>query len=182
MLKPVRRVVTGHDAQGRSTVLHDGPAKMLVENPHWPGRGQTRLWITDALPASNVGTEDPAGRATRLEPPPGGTHFLITQVMPESDLSNLSAEDRENVHKALFAAVGTERTPGAATPAMHRTASIDYVTVLTGEVTLMLDDGEVTLRPFDTVVQRGTSHAWVNRGSSPALLAVVLVDAEPLAR
>jgi quercetin dioxygenase-like cupin family protein len=60
---------------------------------------------------------------------------------------------------------------------MHKTQTIDYVIVLKGEVTLVLDGDERDLKPFDVVIQRGTNHAWVNRGKEPALLAVVLVDA-----
>ena len=63
-------------------------------------------------------------------------------------------------------------------PAMHKTRTIDYVVLLSGEVTLLLDKGEVDLKPFDVVVQRGTNHAWVNKGKEPALIAAVLIDAK----
>jgi mannose-6-phosphate isomerase-like protein (cupin superfamily) len=182
MLKAIRRVVTGHDAAGMSRVVEDAPAQKVVENPHWPGRGQTRLWTSTGAPASNAGSDDPAPRANTLEPPPLGTHFLIAQVMPEADLEKLAPEQRQRIHEALFAAIGSPHAQSGDTarPAMHQTHTVDYVTVLSGEVTLVLDEGEVTLGRFDTVVQRGTKHAWVNRGSEPALLAVVLVDAKPL--
>ncbi len=65
-------------------------------------------------------------------------------------------------------------------PSMHRTKTVDYVVLLRGEVTMLLDEGEVHLRPFDVVVQRGTNHGWVNHGDETALLVGVLVDAEPL--
>jgi mannose-6-phosphate isomerase-like protein (cupin superfamily) len=64
-------------------------------------------------------------------------------------------------------------------PAMHKTRTVDYVILLSGKVTMLLDEGEVHLEPFDVVIQRGTNHAWVNRGSEPAVLAGILVDAEP---
>ena len=67
-------------------------------------------------------------------------------------------------------------------PAMHKTRTIDYVVLLAGEVTLLLDQGEVDLKPFDVVVQRGTNHAWVNKGKEPALIAAVLIDAKRVAR
>ncbi len=66
-------------------------------------------------------------------------------------------------------------------PSMHRTRTVDYVVLLRGEITMLLDEGEVRLKPFDAVVQHGTNHAWVNHGAETALLAGVLVDAEPLA-
>jgi quercetin dioxygenase-like cupin family protein len=61
---------------------------------------------------------------------------------------------------------------------MHKTKSVDYIILLSGEVTMLLDEGEVDLKPFDVVIQRGTNHAWVNRGAEPALLAAILIDAE----
>jgi quercetin dioxygenase-like cupin family protein len=76
---------------------------------------------------------------------------------------------------ATDARTDTKRSPG-----MHRTRTVDYVVLLSGEITLLLDEGEVTLKPFDVVVQRGTSHAWSNRGNQPALLAIAMVDAEPV--
>ena len=63
---------------------------------------------------------------------------------------------------------------------MHQTRTVDYIILLEGEVTLVLDEAEVELRPFDVVVQRGTNHAWINKGQTPALLAGILIDAEPL--
>ena len=63
-------------------------------------------------------------------------------------------------------------------PAMHKTETIDYIILLKGDVSLLLDEEEVRLKPFDTVVQRGTNHAWVNHGEEPALLIAVLIDSE----
>ena len=79
-----------------------------------------------------------------------------------------------------FAAMGAEhcRTDTTRSPHMHTTRTVDYIILLQGEVTLLLDEDEVRLKPFDAVVQRGTNHAWINHGSEPALLAAVLVDAE----
>jgi quercetin dioxygenase-like cupin family protein len=63
---------------------------------------------------------------------------------------------------------------------MHKTKTVDYIILLEGEITLLLDEDEVDLKPFDVVIQRGTNHAWINKGSSPALLVAVLIDAEPI--
>jgi len=65
-------------------------------------------------------------------------------------------------------------------PRMHKTKTVDYIILLEGEVTLLLDEDEVDLKPFDVVIQRGTNHAWINKGANPALLAAILIDAEPL--
>lgn len=61
---------------------------------------------------------------------------------------------------------------------MHKTDTIDYIILLKGDVSLLLDEAEVRLSPFDTVVQRGTNHAWVNHGDEPALLIAVLIDSQ----
>ena len=63
-------------------------------------------------------------------------------------------------------------------PAMHKTDTIDYIILLKGDVTLILDQEEVDIKPFDVVIQRGTNHAWVNNGNDPALLIAVLIDSE----
>lgn len=182
MLIPFRRVVTGHTPDGRSTVLFDGTAYNTAENPRWPGRGPTAFWYTDGAPADLQGNEDAADRPFQLEPPPRGTTFMVTQVMPESDHANRTPEELEAVMQAQFATNAHVRADKTRHPMMHRTRTIDYLVLLQGEVTLLLEEGEVTLKPFDVVVQRGTNHAWVNRGSEPALLGVVLVDAIPFSR
>jgi len=75
---------------------------------------------------------------------------------------------------------GHNRDPNARHPNMHKTDTVDYIILLQGEVTLILDEGDVDMKPFDVVVQRGTNHAWSNRGTEPAVLAGVLIDAEPV--
>ena len=73
-----------------------------------------------------------------------------------------------------------ERDASAKHQNMHKTDSVDYIILLSGEVTMLLDDGEVTMKPLDVVIQRGTNHAWINNGSEPAVLAAILIDARPI--
>ncbi len=181
MLRAVRRVVTGHDAAGRAVIVSDGPAANVIENPARPGRGLTELWLTGTTPADNSGEADTAAASVALEPPAGGTVFRFFQLMPEGEDGALDAAQREAQFAAGFAnmkashtRVDTSRHPG-----MHKTASVDYIILLSGEVTMLLDEGEVELKPFDVVIQRGTNHAWINRGAAPAVLAAILIDAEP---
>ena len=180
MLKPVRRIVTGHNAAGRSTVLFDGPCRHTRENPARPGGGLTELWVTESTPARNAGHADAADRPIRLEPPPHGSLVRFFQVAPEAADAVLTVEERERETAAAFAGVGAAHTRVDTTrsPGMHTTETVDYVIVLSGEVTLLLDEGEVDLKPFNVVIQRGTNHAWINRGAEPALLVAVLIDAE----
>jgi len=182
MLYPVRRIVTGHDAKGRSVVVSDGPAGNIVSNPIRPNRGLTNLWRISEMPPTNGAFVDPmAGPPIPLEPPAGGNVFRFFQIAPDKEEANLSPEERQKRAQAVFASMGAAhaRVDTSRHPAMHRTESVDYIILLKGEVTLILDVGEVAMKPFDVVVQRGTNHAWANYGDEPALLCGILIDAEP---
>jgi mannose-6-phosphate isomerase-like protein (cupin superfamily) len=182
MLRPVRRIVTGHDDKGRSVVLSDAVSPHVLENPVRPGRGLTDLWRTDAVPASNAGDADAAARAVTLNPPEGGTVFRFFQINPMSAEADLTPEERERRYAEAFSKMGAadDRADTGRHPGMHKTQTVDYIVLLSGQVTLILDQGEVDLRPMDVVVQRGTAHAWENRGLEPAVLAGVLIAAEEL--
>lgn len=149
-----RRVVTGHDAAGKSVILSDGPPPQ-----HHPMRGRAvgadffEVWSA-AQPVPELASaqaSEPNERPFTIMPACG--HLLrIIDIYPPQD--------------------GGKRT------VMHRTKTLDYVVVIEGEVVLVLDDSEVTLRPSDVVVQRGTNHAWENRTAKPARIAFFHIDAQ----
>lgn len=175
MFKPIQRIVTGHNAAGRSMILFNS----LVR----PWEDYKDLWVTERTPASNAGHADAVEhRPTKFEPPPLGSAFRIVCIPPEAEMAALSAEEREGRIARLFEQLGGSHTRVDTTRSvgMHKTRTVDYVIVLSGEITLLLDEGEVNLTPFDVVVQRGTNHNWINRGTEPALLGVALIDAEPI--
>src|SRR5688572_29003086 len=150
-LPPIRRVVTGHDAKGVAKILSDGPATNVRSSR--PGSASTLMWSTFETPADiSVGedVEDLGARVLGTAPPENGTRFTINDIPPGR--------------------------PGV----MHRTEALDYAIVLAGEVEMVMDDSSVLLKAGDVVIQRGTNHAWVNKGSEPARIAFVLIDAEPL--
>jgi hypothetical protein len=170
----VRRVVTGHDADGKAVVASDtvvdGIRPVLV-----PGNEFHRLWGGDAAPAFPDDGAEPDCRT--YFPPVGGFRFGMFTVPQDS------ARSIPDDISAAFAEFD-ELLPGLAThlerdaPGMHTTATIDFEVVLDGEVWLELDDGvEVHLREGDTVVQNGTRHAWRNHGDRPARLALFIVGA-----
>ena len=165
-----RRVVTGNNGEGKSNVVSDGDA--------FDFGTLTELWATDSAPATYGSDDEVAGRQVRLEPPANGTNFRFFRVEPEDP--NVSRDDIEAGTAAGFAAVGAEhcRPNTERDPRMHTTSSVDYIVLLKGEVTLLLDEGEVELKPFDVVIQRGTNHAWINKGTETAELVGILVDAE----
>ena len=182
-LYKARRIVTGHDAQGRSTVVSDGIAENVVPNPADPDRGHINFWRTDRVPADNRDRTDPAaGPAFPLAPPKGGTLFRFFQIAPEKNETGMSKAERDARMAQMFEAAGAghARQSMGRHPSMHRTETVDYIVLLQGEVTALLDTTEVAMKPFDVLIQRGTNHGWLNRGDEPALLVAVLVDAEPL--
>jgi mannose-6-phosphate isomerase-like protein (cupin superfamily) len=150
-----RRVVTGHTAEGVSVVVADGPVPV---SRHLPDDGVRfhEIWNTEGAPARIVAVEadEPTQRTLAVPPPALGTKIRINEFEP-----------------------GHLDERGLQSP-VHRTASIDYGIVLEGEITLILDDSEVTLGAGDIVVQRGTDHAWANRGDVTAKVVFVLVDGE----
>jgi quercetin dioxygenase-like cupin family protein len=175
MVKPIRRVVTGHDGRGRSVILSDGPSPHVLTLPGRPDFALTNLWVTDRAPASNAGRADAAARPVVLEPPRSGTIFRVVEFPPDRAAGGF---DR----KAAFAAMGAGHAmdPDASRhPGMHRTDTVDYALVLSGEIWALMDEGETLLRAGDTLVQRGTNHAWSNRGDQPCLVAFILVSATP---
>lgn len=172
----IRRVVTGTDSRGRSHVLMDGSPTRVF------GGFLTQVWVTDRIPASNTGTRDNADRPQQLDPPTGGAQIVHFVVAPQSKSASVAPAEMEKAVAAMFAALGASdaRVDTTRNVGMHKTRTVDYVILLSGEVDLLLDDGEVHLKPFDVVVQRGTNHAWVNRGTEPAQLLGILLDAEPI--
>ena len=144
----IRRVVTGHDAQGRAKVEIDEIAKNVISNR--PGASSCVVWSTKGFPVDNDGFTDPtaANFKTTVD---NGTVFRI-------------------VHYA----------PGV-TPRNHRTDSIDYAVVISGAIEMELDDGVVAkLKAGDVLIQRGTIHNWVNRGTEPCIIAFVLISSKPV--
>jgi hypothetical protein len=178
MTRPVRRVVTGHDAAGRSTFVADAPSPHVFQRS--PGSAiVTELWETTGTPADNRDNADAIDRSFRLPPPKNGSVFRIIEYPPDKlrlgalDRERSTADDGSGRHAALTQ--GNVRHPG-----FHKTSSVDYAIVLAGEIYALMDDGEVLLKTGDVLIQRGTNHAWSNRTDEPAVLAFVLIDAEPV--
>jgi len=175
----VRRVVTGHDADGRAVILEDGPAPVVKTDPRRPGYAMTQVWITDGSPTPVGNGADPTQRPISLTPPEQGSVIRIIDFPP-------AAQELRDVDPATAASAfsmygeGKALTSKAAAPSrhpfMHRTETIDYAVVLSGEITMLLDDSEVHLKTGDILIQRGTNHAWTNRSDAPCRMLFVLVD------
>jgi naringenin degradation protein FdeH len=180
MTKPVRRVVTGHDAQGRSIVVSDGPAPFVHVNPRHPDWYSTDVFRTDATPAKSAAQPGETTEGPRRQlPVPRGTVIRVNHFPPEPEaVRQMTPEDAQRAFAALGNPAAATFGKGGRHPLMHRTQTIDYAIVLSGEITMLLDEGEVLLKTSDVLVQCGTNHAWVNRSDSPAVVLFVLIDGE----
>jgi Cupin domain len=174
MSKPYRRIVTGHNAQGRSIIASDGPPERLqAMGPNGPWLRE--YWNTRETPAviDRLGGE-PLEPSVILAPPPRGTRIRVVDLAPET------TEDASLDQKAAaehFARIGAaDAFTGGRHPGMHRTKTIDYGIVLEGEVILIVDESETLVRAGDIAIQRGTNHAWVNRSTANCRIAFVLID------
>ena len=147
MTVQVRRVVTGHDANGRAVIKTDEVSKNITSSR--PGATACVIWTTESFPVNNTGDGDEVLRkvGTTLK---GGTVFRVIEF-----------------------------APGLA-PRNHRTDSIDYAVVVSGEIDMEIEDSVIHLNAGDVLVQRGTIHNWVNRGTEPCVMAFVLIDAKPV--
>lgn len=174
----VRRVVTGHDSSGKAVVISDGAAPFVHVNPQRSDDTSTDVWRTGETPAIiHAQHEEPTLGPRRQLPLPNGTVVRINRFAPETDaVRNMSTEDA----KAALAALGNEAASTFAEsgrhPLMHRTETIDYAIVLSGEITMLLDDSEVHLKAGDVLVQCGTNHAWSNRSNEVCEVAFILID------
>ena len=168
MPNPVRRVVTGHDASGKAVVLMDGDAPN--QKLRQTGIVSTLLWVTDETPADISGSADRAAREIGAPPPPNGSILRVVDFPPERTAAKT---DNAAFLKEMGVAAGSAPARHAH---MHRTRSVDYAIVLSGEIDMLLDDSEVHLKAGDILVQQGTNHAWVNRGSQVCRIAFVLID------
>jgi mannose-6-phosphate isomerase-like protein (cupin superfamily) len=174
----VRRVVTGHDSDGKSVFIMDGYAPNVLEMASMPGLALTDLWETKSAPASNEGNADAAARPVHLEPPKNGTILRIVEFPPDKQWRQ-SADARK-----AFDSIGASHAPDkhSADPMMHKTATVDYIIVLKGEIWAIMDKGETLLRAGDILVQRGTNHSWSVRTEEPCIIAAVLVSAKPIGK
>lgn len=174
--RSARRVVTGHDAQGRSVLQEDRESPFVLASAGGQGPLVIDLWKTHASPADNQGGE-PCSPEITLAPPAQGSVLRIVEFPP--DRSYMDGWNPNDTFEALGHALDAD-APAHSTPGMHQTRSLDYAIVLEGEIWAVMDQGETLLRTGDVLIQRGTNHGWSNRASAPARVAFVLMDAQPL--
>jgi naringenin degradation protein FdeH len=175
MASVIRRVVTGKDTAGKAIVLIDARAQTVHARPE-TGVTNTLLWVTDGSP-DLADSADTGARKIGVVPPPNGSIFRMVEFAPEKTLTSDYNTRLRQIRSLGLAPEGPSRDHPR-DPGMHRTKTIDYAVVVSGEIDLLLDDTDVYLKAGDVVIQRGTNYAWVNRGDQPCKIAFVLIDAK----
>lgn len=175
-----RRVVTGHDANGQAVFVSDAspPHNYQIGGPGGPTF--TEVWNTRETPVVIEGiSNEPTEDTLVLAPPKGGTRIRVIDFPPESDaIRQLTADGAAAAFRQMGGAEAVDGKAHTPHPLMHRTQSVDYGIVIEGELTLILDNDQTTVRAGDIIVQRGTSHAWANRSTTNCRVAFVLIDGQ----
>ena len=174
MAAKFRRIVTGHGSQGRSIISSDGPPPSVFEISSVPGLVFNEVWRTSGSPVDIDNGPDPTAVPLSLKPAPRGSVIRVLDIPPGD-----THESDSEAAAASFAEFGASDvlTSGDSSHAhMHRTETVDYGILISGEIWLVVDDGETKLNPGDICIQRGTNHAWSNRSDKPARLVFILLD------
>jgi mannose-6-phosphate isomerase-like protein (cupin superfamily) len=167
----IRRVVTGLDERNHAVVLFDSRIPLKEDSPVI---SSTNFWITDSTPPS-LSKQDTANRPIGVSPPDNGTKFRLVEFAPLDP-----ATEAKLPPEMIMKGVNHPPEKGILVkhPMMHRTRTLDYAVVLSGEIDMMLDDTSVHLREGDVIVQQATNHGWVNHSSQPCRILFVLMDSK----
>ena len=179
MAAPFKRIVTGHDAQGRAIIQEEGPPPRAQRVGGEHGPMFYEVWNTRETPARlDRASGEPHEDGIQLSPPKGGTRIRVLDIPPEGDhLKNMTVEDARKHFEEVGAGDASRHSGAESRHAyMHRTETIDYGIVLEGEIVLVMDEGEAICRTGDIVVQRGTNHGWANRSDKNCRIAFILID------
>ena len=177
-IQPVRRIVTIDDERGESRAIHDGPSPDVRIDPARPGYASTRIWVTDRTPARIKGVRETLDTPHTLEPPPGGSVCRVVTFPPENAFAGkIGAREVQTYFESMGSPAASTYRKNGPHPYMQKLRTLDFCLVIEGEITLVLDTEEVQLNAGDTVVQRGTNHAWSNRSDKPCVIAFSSHDA-----
>jgi len=168
----IHRVITGFGADDKSTTLFDSRMPLEVGKS---GTAGAVLWVTDSYPLG-ISQQDTAQRPVGIPPPANGTVLRVVEF-PPVDADRLAKLDTNFMMKIVGDNAPARGVP-VSNPMMHRTRTIDYAIIMSGEIDMMLDDKTVHLKAGDVVVQQATNHAWLNHGTEPCRVIFVLMDSK----
>ncbi|MDQ6470814.1 cupin domain-containing protein [Flavobacterium sp. LHD-80] len=176
-LTAFKRIVTGHDADGKAIIVsNEVPSRTyMVGGPN--GAKFHEIWNTQQTPAFIDSETNPEENALTLGPPKQGTRIRVIDFPPESDeIRNLTKEQAFEHFKTMKGEHASKADEDAPHPLMHKTETIDYGIVLEGELTLIVDRGETIAKAGDIIIQRGTNHAWSNKSGKICRVVFILID------
>jgi naringenin degradation protein FdeH len=168
----VRRVVTKLDASGKAVVMLDGQVQLTSFRSPNPA---SEMWVTPVSPSDFSWSDDRGKTKVGLVPPKNGTIFRIVDFVPTD--KKIESMDINTMMKVVGDHAPAKGLPPRH-PMMHRTRSLDYAIIMSGEIDMLLDDSEVHLKAGDVIVQQATNHAWVNRSGKPCRVAFILMDSQ----
>lgn len=175
--RSIRRLVVV-DENDRSKVIADGPSPDVRTDPARPGFSCARMWVTDRAPIRLRGVRESLHLPQTLVPPRGGSTCYVVTFPPDASYrGKVGAKDVAAYFAMMGAPAISTYSAKAPHPYMQKASTLDFCLVLEGEITLVLDTEEVQLKAGDTVVQRGTNHAWSNRSDRPCVIAFSSHDA-----
>lgn len=177
-LSSIQRVVTGHDADGKAIIASNGPLPAVVELAAVPGLIFHEVWETHGMPVVIDNGPDLTTGPTVHGPPKNGTRIRFVDLPPDTDYLANTVDQMEALFKEVNNVEGLTTKSDSPHPMMHRTEAVDYGVVIEGELTLVLDDSEVALKPGSVVIQRGTNHAWANRSGKVCRMLFIQIDGE----
>jgi Cupin domain len=175
-LTPMRRIVTGHNEQGKAVIVSADVPPNILPFAAVPGTVFYEIWNTNASPVPIDNGDDPTMRPLQLHPTPSGSIIRFVDIPPDTIQNNVSDEDIAAGFAQMGAAKAIKHDGESRHKIMHRTETIDYGILISGELWLVLDEGETKLNVGDVVIQRGTNHAWSNRTNEIARMVFILQD------
>jgi mannose-6-phosphate isomerase-like protein (cupin superfamily) len=173
-LPDIRRIVTGHDAKGRSRIVEDAPARAVRTVSGRPGYRAVNVWRTEDSPVK-INSRDSTAEHQGILPPKGGTILRIIDFPPEPSDRDELERMLDSTFGGIYKDAAHDKRPGVH-PGMHCTETVDYAIVLEGEIYAVMEEEETLMRAGDVLIQRGTNHAWANRSDKTARIAFVLID------
>ena len=177
LLPPIRRIVTGDDANARSRIVEDAPAAAVRTVADRPGYRSVNVWRTTQTPVL-INDLDSISNHEGILPPKQGSILRIIDFPPEPADPAERKRRIQATFNGMFSDAQHDKREGAH-PGMHRTDTVDYAIILEGEIWAVMDEGETLMRAGDVLIQRGTNHAWANRSQKTARIAFVLIDGKP---
>lgn len=180
-MAPFRRIVTGHNAEGKAVIQQDGPPPRVQRIGGETGPLFYEIWNTTESPVYiDHASGEPHEDKIELAPPENGTRIRVLDIPPDdASFESLTPEERK-AHFAEIGAADAVADDGRSDrhAHMHRTETVDYGIVLEGEIVLIMDEGETVCKAGDIIVQRGTNHGWANRSDKDCRIAFILIDGE----